>query len=144
VGRAVAFSDQPEGLVGTFQIREGQLGDECLNDLREGYLPAMSVGFKPMKVRRGANGETEVVEGMLKEVSLLPVGAYEGARVLSLRQISAGTMSPPPAVDLSPAMPGWAYRSASLSAPPAPRPVRLVYPAGELRTKRRPYIAPGR
>lgn len=108
VGRAVAFADQPDGLHGSFRVRSSQLGDEVLDDLREGYLPAMSIGFKPVQTRRGRNGETEVVEGMLKEVSLLPIGAYDGARVLALREalvINVATIE----IDTSPTLPGWAY-----------------------------------
>jgi HK97 family phage prohead protease len=108
VGRAVSFSDQPDGLHGSFKIRASILGDEVLSDLREGYLPAMSIGFKPLQTRRGRNGETEIVEGMLKEVSLLPIGAYDGARVLALRG-PIDVITPTVPVDLSPAMPGWAY-----------------------------------
>jgi HK97 family phage prohead protease len=95
-------------LHGSFSIRRSTLGDEVISDLREGYLPAMSVGFKPVQVRRGKDGETEVVEGQLKEVSLLPIGAYEGARVLQLRG-AEGIHVPTVSVDLSPVVPGWAY-----------------------------------
>lgn len=108
VGRSVSFSDEADGLHGTFQIRESVLGDEVLADLKEGYLPAMSIGFRALQTRRGSNGETEIVEGMLKEVSLLPMGAYDSARVLALRSASA-SLEIPQVVDLSPVVPGWAY-----------------------------------
>jgi HK97 family phage prohead protease len=109
VGKAVEFTDEADGLHGTFEIRQSVLGDDTLSDLREGYLPAMSVGFRPLQTRRGPNGETEVVEGMLKEVSLLPIGAYDSARVLALRSPTA-SLDIPQVIDLSPTMPGWAYR----------------------------------
>lgn len=108
VGRSVDFTDEPDGLHGTFQIRQTALGDETLDDLRDGYLPAMSVGFRALQTRRGKSGETEIVEGMLKEVSLLPIGAYDGARVLALRSPSA-SLEIPQVVDLSPVLPGWVY-----------------------------------
>jgi HK97 family phage prohead protease len=111
VGRAVRFEDRPDGLYGSFSVRRSVLGDEVLADVREGYLPAMSVGFKPVQARRGRDGETEVVEAQLKEVSLLPLGAYEGAKVLALRE--ADVMRTPTApfddIDLSPTLPGWLY-----------------------------------
>jgi len=110
VGRAVALSDEADGLYGTFQIRKSTLGDETLRDLEEGYLPAMSVGFRPVQVRRGRDGETEVVEGQLKEVSLLSIGAYEGAKVLALREAYDVMHTPTVDLDLSPVVPGWAYR----------------------------------
>lgn len=108
VGKAVEFRDEPDGLHGAFQIRQSILGDECLEDVRQGYLPALSIGFRPLQVRRGKSGETEVVEGMLKEVSLLPIGAYDGARVLALRSPTA-SLEIPQVVDLSPVVPGWVY-----------------------------------
>jgi HK97 family phage prohead protease len=89
---------------------ESALGDETLNDVREGYLPAMSVGFRPVQTRRGTGGVTEVVEAQLVEVSLLPIGAYDGARVLALRSMHNVMHAPQPAPpNLSPTLPGWAY-----------------------------------
>lgn len=111
IGRGVAFSDEADGLHGTFRIRASKLGDEALEDLADGFLPAMSVGFKPVQARRGKAGETEIVEGMLKEVSLLPIGAYEGARVLAMRgaeMIRIPTIDMDE-IDLSPTLPGWVY-----------------------------------
>lgn len=108
VGRATAFADESDGLHGTFQIRESVLGDETLADVREGYLPGLSVGFRPLQTRAGAGGVTEVVEGQLMEVSLVPIGAYDSARVLALR---AAELTPPP-VHLGnppPVLPGWLY-----------------------------------
>jgi HK97 family phage prohead protease len=109
VGRAVSFTDEPDGLHGTFTVRSSVLGDETLSDVREGYLPGMSVGFRPLQTRQGAAGETEVVEAQLMEVSLVAIGAYDGARVLALRHADYAY---PPAVVLGnppPVMPGWSY-----------------------------------
>jgi len=110
VGRAVGFVDETDGLHGTFKIRESVLGDEALADLREGYLPALSVGFRPIQTRRAQDGATEVVEGALMEVSLVALGAYDGARVLAVRSLYNSLHAPQPiSPNLSPTMPGWAY-----------------------------------
>lgn len=85
IGRAVALWEEPDGLHGTFQIRENHDGDLALADIVDGYLPACSIGFRPVEARPGAQGETVIIRGQLKEVSLLPMGAYDGARVLALR-----------------------------------------------------------
>jgi phage head maturation protease len=71
----------------------------------------MSVGFKPVQVRRGSRGETEIVEGSLKEVSLLPLGAYDGARVLAMREAAMMITPTIPLdeIDFSPTVPGWVY-----------------------------------
>ena len=96
VGRAFALWEEADGLHGTFRIRESALGDEVLADLHDGYLPACSVGFRPTTVGRGPKGETVVMAGDLREVSLLPIGAYDSARVLALRNATdrPGTWSP--------------------------------------------------
>lgn len=111
VGRAVDFRDEPDGLHGSFQIRESVLGDDTLADLRDGYLPGMSVGFRALQTRRGTDGAVEVVEGQLIEVSLVALSAYEGARVLALRSYYPPTAPAQIPVDLSPVMPAWVYRS---------------------------------
>lgn len=111
VGRAVTFTDETDGLHGTFRVRESVLGDETLADLREGYLPGLSVGFRPIQTRRGNDGATEVVEGALMEVSLVSIGAYDGARVLAVRSLYNAVHAPQTIpLNLSPILPGWAYR----------------------------------
>lgn len=110
VGRAVAFDDGDAGLLGSFQIRASALGDETLADVREGYLPALSVGFKALQTRRARDGAVEVVEGSLVEVSLVALGAYDGARVLAVRTAyNLANFPAPIRPDLSPTVPGWAY-----------------------------------
>lgn len=85
IGHCVSLSDQPDGLHGTFRIRATAAGDGVLADLLDNCLPAMSIGFRPVELGRGPSGETVVIKGQLKEVSVLPIAAYDGARVLSLR-----------------------------------------------------------
>ncbi|HSS09732.1 MAG TPA: HK97 family phage prohead protease [Acidimicrobiales bacterium] len=111
VGHAVGFDDRPDGLIGTFGIRAHPLGDDVLAELREGYLPAMSVGFRTIKARRADDGVNEIVEGALMEVSLLSLPAYAGAEVLEVRradidEIMAG-FGPRPDLDLSPIPTVW-------------------------------------
>lgn len=109
VGRAVSFADEPDGLHGTFQIRESVLGDETLADIRDGFLPAMSVGFRAVQVRRAADGVMEVVEAQLLEVSLVSLPAYDGAQVLALRSQYNAQRLQLLQVNLSPVVPGWVY-----------------------------------
>jgi HK97 family phage prohead protease len=93
-------------------VRASVLGDETLADVREGYLPALSVGFKPLQTRRGRDGATEVVAGQLMEVSLVALGAYDGAHVLAVRTAYNLAHFPQPIrPDLSPTVPGWVYLS---------------------------------
>ena len=91
-GRAVAFTERPDGLHGVFVIRDDTAhGEAALLDVRGGYLPAMSVGFRAVQTRRGPHGETLILSAVLKEVSLVTIGAYDGAKVLALRQAAART-----------------------------------------------------
>lgn len=107
IGRSTEWQEEPDGLLGSFHVRSAPLGDEVLAELRDGYLPGMSCGFRPIKTRRGRDGVTEVVEAALMEVSLVSIPAYDGAEVLALRHKAdvAAIMSgfgPKPELDLSP------------------------------------------
>jgi uncharacterized protein len=103
VGRSVRWNPKDDrGLFGSFHIAETPAGDEVLNEAREGMLDAFSVGFRPVKVRRGADGAREVVEAALHEVSLAPLAAYDGARVLAVRTPSAVDVAEMPPVNLEP------------------------------------------
>ena len=109
VGLSTRWQEDLEGLLGVFTVKGSDEGDRVLADTRDGYLPAMSVGFAPIpsRTRRASDGALEHTEAALKEVSLVVVGAYDGARVLEVRsaQNLDDLLAPfrnPPAVDLSP------------------------------------------
>jgi hypothetical protein len=85
IGNAVGWVDDPEGLTGTFKMVDGEHGDMMLEDLRNGCLDSLSVGFKPLVVKRGADGVREVREAMLGEVSVVAIPAFAGAAVLAVR-----------------------------------------------------------
>lgn len=82
------------GLWGRWSIFETPWGDEALAEVEQGALDMFSVGFVPLRTRRGADGANEVVEASLAEVSLCPMAAYDGAQLLATR--SAETAPPPP------------------------------------------------
>jgi HK97 family phage prohead protease len=114
VGLSRSWREDGDGLVGVFAVRADPEGDKALGDVRDGYLPALSVGFAPIpaRTRRAADGALEHTEAALKEVSLVVVGAYDGARVLAVRsaQDLDALLAPfanPPAVDLSPFPTPW-------------------------------------
>ena len=56
IGHAVGLTEQPDGLYGSFVLRDGPVGDAALADLRAGYLPALSIGFTATRTRRGPLG----------------------------------------------------------------------------------------
>lgn len=106
-GRAVgriekALPEHPDGLMCSWRIAATPAGDEVLAEVQEGVLDAFSVGFRPLRTRRGADGERQVVEASLAEVSIAPLGAYDGARVLAIRTPRLPVLPPMPRVNFNP------------------------------------------
>jgi uncharacterized protein len=114
LGQSVSFTEEPAGLVGTFSVLGGPLGDELLEDFRHGYVQRFSVGFQPVQAPLGDDGVREVREARLVEVSAVGLPAYEGAGLLAVRsaqdldELLAPFRVPRPDVDLSPIPPVWA------------------------------------
>jgi uncharacterized protein len=104
VGKAVAWRpDDERGLWGSFHVPVSEAGDRVLAAVRDELLDAFSVGFRPIRVRRAADGAREVLEAALHEVSIAPVGAYDGAKVLAMRVPMRAVVLPPmPTVNLDP------------------------------------------
>lgn len=119
LGRAVGMSrswqDGAAGLDAVFRLRRSPEGDQALEDVHDGYLPGLSVGFLPLSRHRGLDGVAEVSEGRLVEVSLVLVGAYDGAKVLATRQarldaLLAPFKNRPPRINPAPLSGPWAGR----------------------------------
>lgn len=111
MGTSRAFREDPDGLLGEFTVNDGRLGDELLEDCRDGYLAALSCGFRPIRSERAQDGVREVLEAALVEVSLVGVPAYAGAALVEVRvaQPVAFTFPPRPDVNLAP-IPPLGYR----------------------------------
>lgn len=106
IARSRSFDDGDTGLVGVFHARPSIASDEALEEARDGYLPGLSVGFKPVQTRRGEDGVREIVEAALLEVSLVTIPAYSGAQVLAVRQAAAVEFAPIE-FDMPPTLPAW-------------------------------------
>ena len=104
VGRAVEWKNTKTGCWAQFRIANTPAGDAVLNEIHEGMLDAFSVGFLPKRETRGTDGAREVIEAQLHEVSITPMGAYDGARVLAVRtpNTTPEPLPPMPVVNLSP------------------------------------------
>lgn len=103
IGKSIEWKASDErGLWGRFHVPPGDDGDSALEKVRNGLLDAFSIGFRPIRVRRGADGVREVQEAALHEVSLVPIGAYDGAKVLALRAPAPVFVVPMPDVNLAP------------------------------------------
>jgi uncharacterized protein len=91
VGRATKMDARhPDGLWTEWRIANTPAGDQTLEEVREGLLDSFSIGFRTVRAQRGTDGAREIVEAELGEVTLLPTGAYDGARVLEVRAPSLG------------------------------------------------------
>jgi HK97 family phage prohead protease len=111
VGKSLKWDVKNEaGCWAQFRIANTPAGDAVLAEAHEGMLDAFSVGFLPKREVRGADGAREVLEAQLHEVSLVPMGAYDGARVLAMRSggsdgptaPSPWKLGPMPEVNLAP------------------------------------------
>jgi uncharacterized protein len=114
LGKSRCFREAPEGLIGEFVVNPGEYGDALLEECRNGYLEALSVGFVPVRVERGQDGAREILEAKLGEVSMVAVPAFEGAAMLSVRNAEhlSELLAPfanRPAVNLDP-IPPIGYR----------------------------------
>ena len=84
IGKAVRLTETDAGLEAELRISATAAGDEALQLVRDGALDSLSVGFSPLRtVREG--GRTVRTEVALGEISLVPYGAYDGARVMAVR-----------------------------------------------------------
>jgi len=85
IGKVLEGQDTPDGFEIKAYISETPKGDEILTLLRDDVLNRFSVGFIPVENER--DGQTVVrtlVE--LKEVSVVPFPAYEGAKINEVRE----------------------------------------------------------
>lgn len=96
-GVCVELEERDDGLHGAWRVSRTAAGDDVLEQVRDGTLDELSVGFVPQHGRRedGAYVHTAV---RLVEVSLVPWGAYgdAGAKVLAVR---AGELHGTPRLD---------------------------------------------
>jgi HK97 family phage prohead protease len=107
IGRAIRFDDSATELRAVFTVRDNEAGTRALADMREGYLPALSVGFAPLSIRKADDGATEVIEARLLEVSAVAMAAYESAEIMAVRHALdvediLTKLGPMPVVNLSP------------------------------------------
>lgn len=91
LGYGSALEESREGLIGTFSLyaSEAAKAQEVIGETHKG----LSVGFLPLSggAKLSDDGETVVrTRCRLDHVAVTPVPAYEGARVLALREEQAG------------------------------------------------------
>jgi HK97 family phage prohead protease len=112
-GYSASWDDGPGELRAVFKVRDDDAGTKILIDASEGYLPGMSIDFRPIQSRRRGDGVRVISEAKLAGVSLVTVPAYDDAQVLATRSADApridvaAMFGPRPDVDLSPVPRFW-------------------------------------
>jgi HK97 family phage prohead protease len=88
LGRATLLRPEARGLYGEFHVSRTAAGDEALALVNDGAVDAFSIGFRPIPSGDRWNPErtrVERTEVALREVSLVPWGAYAGAVIEGVR-----------------------------------------------------------
>lgn len=87
VGRAQLLREQRDGLYCELRISNTSLGDDVLALVNDGVLDGLSIGFEPIEADTSTRDVVIHTEIRLREISLVPWPAYDGARVAGVRAV---------------------------------------------------------
>jgi HK97 family phage prohead protease len=93
--------DHAEGLWMEARIADTAEGNAALAEINEGVLDSFSIGFRAIKDTY-EDGVRVIQEAALVEVSLVPLPAYDGAELVSVRHAFE-----PITIGKMPNVPGW-------------------------------------
>ena len=85
IGRVIDSKDTDAGWSITAKISETSRGNEVYTLLKDGVLDRFSIGFMPMEENEDKNGTIVRTKIDVREVSIVPIPAYEGAKVEEVR-----------------------------------------------------------
>lgn len=86
VGHGIALREAADGFYGSFRLHETADGDKTLMLVRENVLDGVSLEARPLKSIRTAAGVVQRVKAHLHAIALTRHGAFQGARILALRE----------------------------------------------------------
>ena len=89
IGRATAIEDTDEGLVATFKVARGAEGDRALTLAEDGVWDGLSVGLGNGIQAQVRDGVHYASSAPLREISLTPCPAFDGARVTEVAASAA-------------------------------------------------------
>jgi HK97 family phage prohead protease/HK97 family phage major capsid protein len=85
IGKVLDGKETPEGFLIRARISETALGEEVYTLVKDGAINKFSIGFQAVADKVGADNTITRTAVLVREVSLVPQPAYEGASVLSVR-----------------------------------------------------------
>ena len=82
IGVLAELVDHPGGVSARFKVDETELGDEALKQAASGSRGALSIGADVVDATMSRDGVVDVEDAIVREVSLLALGAFDSAEVL--------------------------------------------------------------
>src|SRR5262245_12042434 len=102
IGVLAELSQTPAAALGRFNVDATPAGDLALVQAASGSRGAFSVGFELDEAVEGDDGVVDVAAARIVEVSLLALGAFEGASVERVAAEADETTQPEPEPELEP------------------------------------------
>lgn len=96
IGRATLLRDDAAGLYGEWRVSKTVAGDETLELVRDGALSQLSIGFRERQNAPLPGGVTERVSADLREVAIVPEGAYGDAALIQAVRAAGLPYAGPP------------------------------------------------
>jgi HK97 family phage prohead protease len=87
IGKILSSRSTDEGFEITAYISKTARGDEAYTLVRDGVINKFSVGFQSIEDEEAGDNTIVRKKVLLREVSLVPLPAYEGANVLNVREL---------------------------------------------------------
>jgi uncharacterized protein len=88
IGKVLSGKDTPEGFIIRARISETPRGNEVYTLVKDGAINKFSIGFQAIADNVGTDNVITRTKVLVREVSLVPQPAYEGAAVLAVRSDS--------------------------------------------------------
>src|SRR5215472_6250980 len=145
IGVLAELVDQPTGVLARFKIDETPAGDEALVQAASGSRGALSIGAEVIRSRLARDGVVDVEASAVAEVSLLALGAFNGAsvtRVAAEQDPPAEPLEPAEPIETDPEQPELEPEPDTEPAPPADpeegEPMEASHAAPVIRAERSP------
>lgn len=108
IGRVTTLEDREDGLYFTMTLSDTAQGRDAYTLAKDGVIDRVSIGFEPVTqeiTEDPATGAVSVrrTDAILREISLVPFPAYEGATITNVRAADTTTKNGEPVTTTAPA-----------------------------------------